>query len=365
MAEINWGLLDVPDIGTNALAAFHQGRQIKEQKDTKAAWGAYATNPNEQNLNALAAYDPKSAIALRQDLEKRNKEMRAQGLQRRAAAGDPAAMAELSGIDLDAWSKIDTRQKAALKERFDYIGNAGLGISRLPPEQRAAAWDAAIDQGVQQFPELAQQRGKYSEQALKAEIAKAGMMSKFIELTSPDTINLQAGAGLYERDPATGKIKEVIRPNTGGATPLTPVNTGAPSVAPPPAAIADLKSNPGSAAQFDEIFGPGAAARVLGGGTGNGVGGFLATPPQRLANGAMTSGRRTPEGNAAVGGVPDSWHVDGNAVDYDGPDLGKLLSEARTKFPGAKAFIHDGHVHVQDRRLNAPYYGKNGTKGLK
>jgi hypothetical protein len=83
----------------------------------------------------------------------------------------------------------------------------------------------------------------------------------------------------------------------------------------------------------------------------------------------MTSGRRTVEGNRAVGGVPNSYHVDGNAVDYDGPDLGALLSEVQATFPGAKAFIHKGHVHTQDRRIRrrirAPYYGKNGTKGLR
>lgn len=79
----------------------------------------------------------------------------------------------------------------------------------------------------------------------------------------------------------------------------------------------------------------------------------------------MTSGRRTAEGNRAVGGVPNSWHVTGNAVDYDGPDLSKVLAEVRERFPGAKAFIHKGHVHAQDRRIRAPYYGKNGTRGLR
>ncbi len=79
----------------------------------------------------------------------------------------------------------------------------------------------------------------------------------------------------------------------------------------------------------------------------------------------MTSGRRTPEGNRLVGGVEGSWHVDGNAVDYDGPDLGALLGEVQQTFPGAKAFIHKNHVHTQDRRLRAPYYGKRGTFGLK
>ena len=85
----------------------------------------------------------------------------------------------------------------------------------------------------------------------------------------------------------------------------------------------------------------------------------------RLRNGAMTSGRRTPEGNRAVGGVPDSAHLRGNAADYDGNDLPALLAEAR-KLPGVrKAFIHDGHVHTEGEGWSAPYYGKRGTKGLK
>jgi hypothetical protein len=42
----------------------------------------------------------------------------------------------------------------------------------------------------------------------------------------------------------------------------------------PQAAIDRLKKNPGAKAQFDEIFGAGAAASVLGGGSGNATGGF-------------------------------------------------------------------------------------------
>lgn len=79
----------------------------------------------------------------------------------------------------------------------------------------------------------------------------------------------------------------------------------------------------------------------------------------------MTSGRRTPEGNRLVGGVPNSWHIDGNAVDYVGPDLNKVLAEVRQTLPGSKAFIHKDHVHAQDRRIRAPYYGRRGTTGLR
>ena len=77
----------------------------------------------------------------------------------------------------------------------------------------------------------------------------------------------------------------------------------------------------------------------------------------------MTSGKRTPEGNRLVGGVPKSAHLRGEAADFDGPDLNALLAEAQ-RLPGIrKAFIHDGHVHTEGDGWSVPYYGKNGTKG--
>lgn len=79
----------------------------------------------------------------------------------------------------------------------------------------------------------------------------------------------------------------------------------------------------------------------------------------------MTSGRRTAQGNADVGGVPGSWHLSGDAFDLDGPNLPALLAEVKAKYPKAKAFIHDGHAHTQQRGLNVPYFGKRGTRGLR
>lgn len=86
---------------------------------------------------------------------------------------------------------------------------------------------------------------------------------------------------------------------------------------------------------------------------------------QKWQHGQLTSGRRTPEGNRAVGGVSNSYHLTGDAFDLDGPNLAALLAEAQSRYPEAKAFIHDGHVHVQQRGLGVPYYGRNGTKGLR
>lgn len=89
-----------------------------------------------------------------------------------------------------------------------------------------------------------------------------------------------------------------------------------------------------------------------------------ASPPQRLKTGFITSGRRTPEGNRIVGGVPDSAHLTGRAIDYDGADLNAVLGEVR-KLPGhRKSFIHRGHVHAEGD-WQVPYYGKRGTTGLR
>ena len=78
----------------------------------------------------------------------------------------------------------------------------------------------------------------------------------------------------------------------------------------------------------------------------------------------MTSGRRTPEGNRIVGGVPNSAHLTGQAVDYAGGDLNAILGEVR-KLPGhRKSFIHNGHVHAEGD-WDVPYFGKRGTTGLR
>lgn len=89
----------------------------------------------------------------------------------------------------------------------------------------------------------------------------------------------------------------------------------------------------------------------------------FANPPTRLKSGVMTSGRRTPKGNALVNGVRDSKHLTGEAVDYAGGDLNAILREVRGLAGLRRAFIHNGnHVHAEGN-WNVPYFGKNGTKG--
>jgi uncharacterized protein YcbK (DUF882 family) len=80
----------------------------------------------------------------------------------------------------------------------------------------------------------------------------------------------------------------------------------------------------------------------------------------------MTSGRRTISGNRAVGGVPNSLHVPGDAADFvpaHGQSMADLHRQARSYFPHATEILNEGdHIHVGQRGYGrVPYYGRKGS----
>lgn len=185
-------LMNPADVGNAFSSAFDMGMQRAQEKETRTALQGYMKDPNEQNALAVGAHNPMLGMRLQdrevqrqQQMAQQQQEARAAQLRQAAANGDPAARAELAGIDFQAWSTLDTKAKADIADRVEYIGQAALAVSQLPPEQQAQAWDQYVMQGAQRFPDLAQYQGKFSPQALQAALAQSGQVKEFLDLERP------------------------------------------------------------------------------------------------------------------------------------------------------------------------------------
>lgn len=210
--------------------AFWQGHDRVKQARTQNALAAFMKNPSMEGIAGVAQHDPMMAYQLRGMEEKRQagiaeQQMQARkvDLQRRAAAQDPEALAELAGIDYNAWKGIKDEQREDIKERADYIGNAALQISQLPENQRPQAWDQAVAEGAKTWPDLAEFTGRYSEQALNTAIRRAGMVKTLYDWSQPDYMAIPPGGTLVNtRDPQA--IQQFGDQQAGGLAPGAEVN---------------------------------------------------------------------------------------------------------------------------------------------
>ena len=341
--------LKLPDPGNIARAfeeGLDQGRKTREEREVKSALSAYAVNPEDEGaFQKLAQYRPELAIQIGQDRRKQQQQALVMDLQGRAAQGDKAALAQLAGIDLNAWDKIGDNQRQQIAKQVDFVGNAALAVSRLPPEQRPAAWDSYIQQGVAAgFTDLAQYQGRYSDEALNGALAQAGMIKQFIDMNEPKyQVVPEGGALVNTNDPAAVQSY---------------VNGMAPQASPGGAVAA-----PASKAEFDALppgtqyRAPDGSMRIKGGGAGNGTGNFRpvdgsAVVKQMFPSARITSGYRGPN-HPLSRKNPRSWHAHSRGAVDVAPIPGMTFGQFVKRFRDAGYQILEERDEVKNPSSHA------------
>jgi hypothetical protein len=107
-------------------------------------------------------------------------------------------MAELAGIDLDGWRGLNADQRKMADQQTTVFANAAMDVLQRPPEQRAAAWDAYIDQFAGSAPDLLKYKGQYNEQTARAVIAQSDMITKLHEMEQPRYQAIPEGGTLVD-----------------------------------------------------------------------------------------------------------------------------------------------------------------------
>ena len=184
MAEIQWNLLNVPNIGetfTNAYKGAQENRALTD----------YAQNPNDPSaLNALAPFKPdyvvqqKQAMAVKQ--AEQQKEAQLHDVTMRAVQGDPQARSELAYYNSELYLKLGDAQKKQVDGVMKSIGQYAFNILQLPEQQQPAALQSALQnlhaQGVDtsQF----QMTGNVKQDLLSA-LAQSGQLDQFEQFAQP------------------------------------------------------------------------------------------------------------------------------------------------------------------------------------
>lgn len=237
-------------LGQELSGAFMGGMEYARQAKTRSALAAYAMDPSMDSAAGVIAHDPRLGLELRRDEEARMAaEQRAQAQQQGAQREQAMKMAQL----LDTVTDENSYQQA--RNTAQYLG---FDLSRVPPtfdpqwvdmNKRIVA--SFLDHNDDDLPGLAREIGM---------VHKPGTPE--FDAAYRNAITGKYGVDYTDAQGNTRRRSVFSLPGAGGGP------------APPPEAIEALRRGEGSPQQFDEMFGPGSAARLMGGGVSNGTGGF-------------------------------------------------------------------------------------------
>ncbi len=358
MSGVNWNLGLAQDVGGNAFASFQKGQEQRRVDEGRNALTGYVTNPNDDTLKALAPHQPEFVLA-----QKQKQQQQAQEQEERQIIGDaltnpdPAIKAQarqrLAYTNSELFMKLDENQRKAVDEQMKSIGQLAFNLLQLPDDQIGPATDNALaNMQAQGFDTSGFKRTGNPRQDLLTVLATTGQLDEWEKFSQPRYVPVgeQGLQGL-----------QYGKPMAGGPMVNSSTQQKAPAAPPPPKeAIEDLRRNPKSAPQFDEIFGQGAAAKALGGASGNTGGNFRDTKINPIADLKQygltpTSGFRTQQHQDALRAAGKTKtktgsHPRGDALDFDVPSgmtKQQAIALVQQKYPGARAIPSNGNsIHV-------------------
>lgn len=307
------------------------------------------------------AFDPGAAV----DAGARRMDNLLAGITRRRAGG-MAAGGDLAGATNELYRAGQFEQAGALETRarqqktdaaaaqdkqverqkafWETMDRASTALSRIPDmKNREAAYDSYLTPRLRALgiPDevIAQGRGQLTDDSLA--------MTKGMAKRNLQAVNLgNGGFGVFDQDAGNlDVIREPVREPEyiavppGGQLVLKP-GTGTGGFAPahqnePPPPGAGTPFNPGAPKPRGAPIPPGDVQQII---------------EQMVPGVRVTSGRRSAEHNAAVGGAPHSYHLSGQALDLvppPGMSMQQLHDQLKASGQDFAELINEGdHVHV-------------------
>lgn len=254
-------LMDPAQLGQSIGNAFQMGMQQRQQRETQNALADYAKNQNSQTAAAVVPFDPALGIQLQDREADRQKQLQVQQQQAHQAALDQLGKVS----QLAKWIEAQPDKEAAYQQAIAIAKQAGIDTSQAPPNydpawvhEQATFADVFMSKPQEMTTEMQNiAAAGYKPGSPEFQHAMRQAMAKFVPM--------QQGGAIGQMTPGEG-FQMVVQPNPGG------MQAGTPAI--PQEAVDALRRGEGTPAQFDEMFGQGAAARIMGGGGGNATGGF-------------------------------------------------------------------------------------------